>query len=133
MSETSHKWDDFTEEWTRGRQLELDLTVTKTQSGTETAQDVTGGVVRVTGKRDLAEPDTDALFRLYSPAVNGVEIVSAEAGTAIATIPADATADLPDTPTVVYVDCVWINDAGKPYSFRKGTLTFYGSAEQLTV
>jgi len=132
MSETSHKWNDFTEEWTRGRQLELDLAVTKTQSGTETAQDITGGVVRVTGKLDLADLDAAALFRLSSAVAEEIEITSPTGGTAIALIPAAATAGLPETPTVVYVDCVWINDAGKPYSFRKGTITFYGSGETLT-
>lgn len=130
MSETSHKWDDFAHDWTRGRQLELDLEAKKTQRGTESALDLTGGVVRVTGKRDLA--DTVPLFRLSSAEGDGVEIQDPLAGTGVATIPAEATAGLPEDPTLVYVECVWINPQGKPYSFRKGTITFYGSGETLS-
>ena len=131
MSETSHKWNDFALDWTRGRTLQLNLAVTKTQSGTTSAQDLTGGSLYVTGKRWLSDVDDDAVFRLTIG--DGVEVLSAAGGTARATIPAAATAGLPDDPTALFVDCVWVGADGKPYSFQKGTLTVYGSAEQLTV
>lgn len=133
MAETSHLWDDFALAWTRGREYRLDLTVTATpHGGSEGAQNLTGGTIYVTGKRWLSDADADAIFRLNTDDLGGVSVLSASAGTARATIPASATADLPDEATPIYVDCVWVDSSGKPYSFQKGTITFYGSAELLT-
>jgi len=130
MSETAHKWTDFAHTWTRGRDMELDLTAKKTQAGVTSALDLTGGVIWVTGKRRPSAPASEAVFRLNSDGLGGVAFVSAEAGTALATILASHTVGLPQAETVVYVEGVWVKD-GKRYTFLKGTITFEESAEEI--
>ena len=131
MAETTHLYDDFALKMTRGDEVKLSLAVTKTQGGVTSAQDLTGGVVWVTGKRSLNDANTAAVIRLNSSALGGVEILSAAAGTAEATIAEGLTEDLPTTLQGVplCVDCVWVDDAGKSHTFQKGRLTIYPDAE----
>lgn len=77
-------------------------------------------------------PGLRGALPLTSARGGGIEITSASGGTIVATIPVEDTADLPEGATPVYVDCVRIDPDGKPYSFHKGIITFYGSGETLT-
>lgn len=130
MAETTHKFKDFTFDWTRGRTLPLNLSVTRSESGGDPEpEDLSDGEIWVTGKTSLADADTDALFRL-NLANGGVAVLDAVAGTARATVIPARTQNLPDKPTLVYVDCVRVTSDGATYSFQKGTVTFHPSGEE---
>lgn len=125
MAETTHKGNDFSLSATRGDEIKLDLAVKRTVGGTESAQDLTGGVVYVTGKLKLEDPDSAAVFKLHSGEAGGVEIEDAEAGIAVATIVSAKTAGLPAYATVLRVDCVWVDPLGAEHTFQSGVLTIY--------
>lgn len=130
MAESTHDFKDFDFRWTRDRHLDLALTVQRIVAGVASAEDISEGTVWVTGKRSLADPDSAAVFRLNSGDLGGVTKTSPAAGQAVAAITPAMTASLPDRATLVFVDCVWVDADGKAYSFQKGQITFYGSAEE---
>lgn len=122
MSETSHRFNDFSHEMTRGDELQIDLDVTTITGGVETAQDISTGTVRVIGKKSLSDADSAAVFNLDNGERGGVETVSGPAGTAIATIAPELTAGLPSQTVNLYVRCIWTDSNGKPHTFRTGML-----------
>jgi hypothetical protein len=128
MAETSHQYDDFELDLTRGDDVTLTLTVTKHILGVESAQDLTGAVVWVTGKRDLGDADEDAVFQLNSDDLGGVTITSAAAGLASADLMPEHTEDLTDQKTTLWVDCAFVDAAGKRRTFQTGKLHVYRDA-----
>ncbi|MCC2672245.1 MAG: hypothetical protein K0Q72_4717 [Armatimonadetes bacterium] len=123
MAETTHEFRDFALKMTRGDELQLDVTVTKTAAGLTSAQSLAEGTVWITAKRQLG--DAAPVFQLNSAGLGGVAVQDAAAGTARVTVPPEATEALPDRETVLYVDLVWVDGDGMPHTFQKGKLAVY--------
>lgn len=122
MSETGHLFSDFAHKMTRGDELQIDLEVTTITGSGEAAQDISTGLIRVIGKKSLADADAAAVFDLDNGDRGGVEIVSGPDGTALATIAPEKTAGLSTQNWSLYVRCIYVDAASKPHTFRTGRL-----------
>ena len=83
MSQTKHQFRDFSLQMTRGNEVELEITLTRTVAGVTSAQSLAAGTLRLTAKENLA--DDVPLFELTTG--DGIVTLDAEAGTARATLP----------------------------------------------
>lgn len=128
MPETGHKYTDFTLEMTRGDDGTLTLAAKRYIAGVESALNLTGGVVWVTGKRDLGDEDADAVFQLNSDELGGVTITSAATGELTVDFLPAHTAGLTDQKTEVWVDAAFVDAAGKRRTFQTGKITVYRDA-----
>lgn len=128
MADTLHRYTDFVIDWTRGREIQLDLVVNKNGA----AQNITTGDVWVTGKDRFEVPDAAAPIRLNTALLGGVTKTTPLSGLATAVIPGSASANLPvkKDGTVVYIECVYEDANGVPHTFQTGTITFYPNANR---
>lgn len=123
MSETGHAYDDFSIPFTRGEELELSLTATKTQSGTTSALNVSSGVLWLIGKRNRGDADAAALLRLNNDDLGGIVLLAGgTGGLATATIPGARTAGLPARETTLYVKVFWVDADGETHVLQTGKL-----------
>ena len=124
MGQTRHQFRDFALQMTRGNEVEIEITTTRTVSGVTTAQSLATGTLRLTAKESLA--DDVPLFELTTG--NGIVTVDAEAGTARATLPTTVTADLPDQEVNLYVELAYVDAFSKPHTFQTGRLAVFPGA-----
>lgn len=93
-------------------------TGTVTSSGS--AVDLTGATLRFIAKAEISDADGDAIINKYSPS-NGVEIVSAAAGTWRLTISPADTASLGEV--VLHYELQVTTSGSAVYTAASGTLT----------
>jgi len=108
---------DFKQQVARGDTVVFDATITRPPGGP--AVDLTGAELVCTGRRTLEEAAADAVFRVETG--SGIAVTNPAAGQCRVTIPAQATAGLPDWPAL-YVDLELTEADGRVSTPLRGRL-----------
>lgn len=108
---------DFKQPAARGDTVIFDATITRPPGGPPV--DLTGATLVCTGRRTLEEAASAFVFRVATG--TGIVVTSAPAGACRVTIPATATAALPDWPAL-YVDLELTEASGRVSTPLRGRL-----------
>lgn len=110
-------FSDFKQQVARGDTVLFDATITRPPGGPPVS--LASATLVCTGRRTLEEPAADAVFRLTLG--DGIVVTNPTAGQCRVTIPADATAGLPDWPAL-FVDLELTESDGRVSTPLRGRL-----------
>lgn len=118
---------DFKQQATRGDTVIFVATITRPPGGPPV--DLSGAELACTGRRTLDEPAADYVFRLEIG--SGITVTDAPAGLVRVRVPPEATAALPDWPSL-YVDLELTEPDGRVSTPLKGRLVLTPDVSRVT-